>query len=163
MRTITSFGSVHHSCFAAGTPVHTKLGLRAIESIRVGDQVLSQDPATGSLSFQPVVAVFRNPPTATLKIAFENHTDVITTPIHRFWLAGKGWTMARDLKPGQPVRSLGGVIKVESTTNQQVRPVFNLEVAVHSDYLVGRDGLLVHDHSLVKPALEPFDASARRP
>ena len=36
------------SCFAAGTPVRTIAGPRPIESIRTGDQVLSQAAATGA-------------------------------------------------------------------------------------------------------------------
>ena len=37
-------------------------GSVAIEAIKVGDQVLAQDTRTGELSFQPVLAVFHNPP-----------------------------------------------------------------------------------------------------
>lgn len=38
------------SCFAAGTKVATKLGLRAIESLKTGDLVLSQSVETGELA-----------------------------------------------------------------------------------------------------------------
>ena len=59
----------HSACFAAGTLVQTIDGSHPIESIQVGDRVLSQQTSTGSLDFQPVVAVHRNPPAATLRIA----------------------------------------------------------------------------------------------
>ena len=60
------------TCFAAGTPVHTLDGARPIEAIQVGDQVISQDAATGALSFQPVVFVHRNPPAKTLRLTLSD-------------------------------------------------------------------------------------------
>ena len=84
---------VHSACFAAGTLVHTVDGPRPIESIRVGDSVLSQGPSTGTLGFQPVVAIHRNQPAATSRIKIGGES-IIATGIHRFWKAGKGWTMA---------------------------------------------------------------------
>ena len=53
------------SCFAAGTPIRTLEGPRPIESLRTGDQVLSQDVATGALAFRPVLAVHHNAPDKT--------------------------------------------------------------------------------------------------
>ncbi len=44
-------------CFGAGTLVRTIDGPRPIESIRVGDRLLSQKTTTGSLTFQPVLAI----------------------------------------------------------------------------------------------------------
>ncbi len=41
-------------CFAAGTKVHTAQGLRNIEDIVAGDQVLSRDPKTGAQGFKAV-------------------------------------------------------------------------------------------------------------
>ena len=32
--------------------------------------------------------------------------SIAATGIHRFWKAGNGWTMARDLKPGDRIRAL---------------------------------------------------------
>jgi Pretoxin HINT domain len=148
---------VSNSCFAAGTTVRTIEGDRAIESIRPGDLVLAQDPKIGTLTYQPVVAVFHNPPSATLRVQLGDDT-VVATGIHRFWKAGRGWTMARELKPGDPIRTLGGVAKVESVEEEKVQPVFNLEVAEGHSFLVGKLGALVHDNSLVEPVLAPFDA-----
>ncbi len=61
-------GTTSTACFAAGTAVSTLDGPRTIETIQVGDRVLSQDPTTGALTFQPVVAVHHNRPSATLRI-----------------------------------------------------------------------------------------------
>jgi hypothetical protein len=125
-----------------------------------------QDTRTGSLGFQPVVAVYHNPPGATLRVTLGDDA-VVATGIHRFWKAGKGWAMARDLKPGDAIRTLGGVAKVELVEDEKVQPVFNLEVAEGHSFLVGKLGVLVHDNSAVEPTTSPFDAStvadARRP
>ena len=147
----------HNACFGAGTPVRTLDGMRPIESIRVGDRVVVQNTRTGVIQYRPVVAIFHNKPASTLKIRFPNET-IVATGIHRFWKAGKGWTMARDLVAGDPIRTLDGVARVESIEPERVQPVFNLEVSEGRDYFVGTTGFLVHDNSLVESTPEPFDA-----
>lgn len=148
--------SAGHSCFAAGTPVRTLDGLQAIETIRAGDQVLTQDTRTGGLSYQPVLAVAHNPPALTYGVKLGDET-IVATGIHRFWKAGKGWTMARDLEPGDSIRLIGGKARVESVETVGTQPVFNLEVAEGHSFFVGKAGALVHDNSLVRPNTEPFD------
>jgi tetratricopeptide (TPR) repeat protein len=150
---------VHSACFAAGTLVQTIDGPQPIETIRVGDRVLSQETSTGQLAFHPVVATHRNPPAATLRIAIGGES-IDATGIHRFWKAGKGWTMARELKPGDHVRMVGGTVAIETIEADKTQPVYNLDVAQDRDFFVGMKGLLVHDFSFVQPVLEPFDRSA---
>jgi hypothetical protein len=147
-----------HSCFGAGTAVRTLEGPRLIESIRIGDQVLVQDPQSGALSFQPVVAVYHNSPNATLRVKLGDES-IVVTDIHRFWKAGRGWTMARDLKPGDTLRMLDGTTTVAAVESDSVQPVFNLEVAGGHSFFVGAAGALVHDNSLVQPVPEPYDAA----
>ena len=157
--TVTSpftMGTSHTACFAAGTLVATLDGPRAIESIQVGDRVLSQDPTTGLLSFRPVVTIHRNRPSPTFRIAIDGET-IVATGIHRFWKAGKGWTMARDLKPGDRLRVVGGTAEVLSVQPDAAQPVYNLDVADDRDFFVGSKGLLVHDFSFVQPVAAPFD------
>ena len=147
-----------HSCFGAGTPVRMLDGSRPIESLEVGDRVLAQDPRTGALGYRPVLAVLHNPPgpTVVVKVAGE---AIVSTPFHRFWVAGRGWVMARDLKAGDPLRLLGGPAPVEAVSEGAVRPVFNLEVADDHDFFVGSCAALVHDVVLPDTRLVPFDAT----
>jgi hypothetical protein len=147
---------VHSACFAAGTIVQTIDGPQAIESIRVGDRVLSQGTTTGQLAFQPVIATHRTPSNPTLRIAVGDET-VVATGIHRFWKAGTGWTMARDLKAGDRLRIVGGTIDIRSIETDKVQPVYNLDVAENRDFFVGATELLVHDFTFVQPVLQPFD------
>lgn len=154
---VQSYAYTHHSCFAAGTEVQTIDGPRPIEEVRVGDRLLTQDTTTGVLSYQPALTVFHNPPADTLRIKLGSET-VVATGIHRFWKAGHGWVMARELKPGDLIRKLGGIARVESVEPDRKQPVFNLEVARGTDFFVGHGGILVHDNSLIDPVARPFDA-----
>ena len=153
---------VSFSCFAAGTPVRTLSGLRSIESVQTGDQVLSQDPCTGVLSYEPVVVAVHNKPDRLLKISLDQEV-VRATGIHRFWKVGHGWVMARDLKPGDALRALGGVASVKAVDRDGVEPVYNLVVMQAQSYFVGQRGMLVHDNSPVEPVEQPFDAISEPP
>jgi len=147
-----------HSCFGAGTTVRTRAGSHTIETIKVGDQLLTQDTRNGALSFQPVLAVFHNPPAQTFRISLGDEA-IVATGIHRFWKAGHGWVMARDLKAGDRLRSLAGVARVTAVETAEIQPVFNIEMAGTHNFFVGGQGALVHDNSLVQPTPEPFDAA----
>ena len=148
---------VQHNCFAAGTPVQTMDGLCPIEKLRVGDQVLTQDPKSGELKYQPLLAVYHNPPNETLRIGLGKET-IVATGIHRLWKAGKGWTMAREFKLGDPLRTLEGLAVVMSIEKDRVQPVFNMHVAEGESFFVGKQGVLAHDNSQVNPTPSPFDA-----
>lgn len=150
------------SCFAAGTPVWTPSGTRPIETLCIGDRVLAQDSRTGALGFRPVVSVHHNPPDATLRLRLAQRSGggetLAVTGIHRVWKARVGWVMVRELKPGDVVRALGGVVRVDAIDSGETLPVFNLEVAGSHDFFVGNSATLVHDYTVVAPVDEPFDA-----
>ncbi|MHC5537974.1 polymorphic toxin-type HINT domain-containing protein [Singulisphaera rosea] len=147
-----------YSCFNAGTPVRTLEGLRRIETLRVGDQVLSQDISTGSLGFQPILVVHHNAPGETLRIRLEDGEILTASVYHRFWLAGKGWAMARELKAGDVLRTLKGPSRIESVEEGIVEPLFNLVVAQTRTFFVGNSDTLVHDNTLPEIRVKPFDA-----
>jgi hypothetical protein len=152
-----AIATMRHSCFGAGTLVRTLDGSSQIEKLRAGDLVLTEDPKTGELKYQPVVTAYHNPPNATLRIELGNET-IVATGIHRFWKAGRGWIMARELNPGDTLRTLGGLAVVKSVEKEQVQPVFNLQVADGESFFVGQAGILAHDNSVVNPTPSPFDA-----
>jgi hypothetical protein len=66
--------------------------------------------------------------------------------------------MARDLEPGDAVRTLDGLVRVSAVAPDRVQPLFNLEVGATRGFFVGRAGALVHDNSPVQPIADPFDA-----
>ena len=145
------------SCFGAGTLVRTLDGARPIEQIKVGDRVLTQDVKTGALGYQPVTVIHHNPPSPTFLVKVKEDT-IVSSPFHRFWVAGKGWIMARDLKGTETLRLLDGPARVESVAAGPVQPVFNLDVADAHDFFAGGAAALVHDNTLPDTRLSPFDA-----
>ena len=107
----TYYDNVHvsFSCFAAGTPVHT-LERPAADRI-VQDRRPGLEPRTlapGHLATSPSWPRSHNKPARLLKISLGQEA-IRATGIHRFWKVGHGWVMARDLKPGDALRALGGV------------------------------------------------------
>ena len=149
---------LRHSCFGAGTLVRTIEGTKPVETIQRGDLVLVQNTINGTLSYQPVLTAFHNPPSPTYRIKLGDEA-VVATGIHRFWKAGRGWVMARDLQAGDSLRVLGGVATVDAVEPNQTEPVFNLEVAAGGSFFVGHVGALVHDNSLVEATPNPFDSA----
>ena len=125
------------SCFGAGTMVRTLAGSEPIEKLKLGDQVLTQSTKTGALAYKPILAVHHNPPSKTYEIKLGDET-IVSSHFHRFWKAGSGWVMARDLKVGDPIRTLNGTVKVTAIEDGRVVPVFNLDVAEDADFFVWR-------------------------
>jgi hypothetical protein len=137
-------------CFPAGTLVCTDTGSLPIESIKVGDRVLSQDQDTGELAFKVVLRTTARAPSPTLCI----HTasdDITATLGHPFWVDGRGWKMAKELAPGDLLHSLSGGVRVDSIEPGGDRAAYNLVVDDFHTYLVGNANLLVHDNEFRQP------------
>jgi hypothetical protein len=148
------------SCFIAGTPVHTLDGPRPIESVLVGDQVLSQDTTTGALSYQPVLAVHHNAPSPTVRLKLDTGETLVPSIFHRFWIAGKGWAQARELRAGDVLRTLSGRMRIDAIESGDTQPVCNLDVAGSHTFFVGKLDALVHDNSLPGVRERVFDAQS---
>src|SRR5690606_21133253 len=89
-----------HDCLAAGTPVMTLHGPRAIEMIQVGDLVLSRHPETGELAYKPVLRTTTRPRGQTMLITAGKETFRFSRG-HLFWVSDEGWVRARELQSGQ--------------------------------------------------------------
>jgi hypothetical protein len=146
-----------YTCFAAGTLVRTPEGSSPIEQIQVGDLVLSQNAETGALAYNPVLVVHHNKPSQTLRTNLSTGDTVVSSVYHRFWQSGSGWALARQLKPGDKLRTLGGRVRVASIEPDSVVPVYNLDVARNHTFFVGQDSTLVHDNTLPDAHLKPYD------
>ena len=95
------------SCFAKGTVVWTKTGRRPIESIELGDLVLSQDVDTGELKYEPVIGRTVRPPSPIVKLSIDKE-QLRTTLGHLFWVPGVGWRMAKELDDGVLLHGVSG-------------------------------------------------------
>jgi hypothetical protein len=134
------------NCFLAGTIVQTAAGPKPIEQVEKGERVWAKNPVTGRSELREVVATFVKKADALIAVTVGT-TVVKATTEHPFWVTGKGWTRASDLKAGDELDALdGGPAKVTSLTwETKSVTVYNFEVDTDHDYRVTPRGLLVHN------------------
>ena len=144
------------SCFARGTLVWTKTGQRPIESLELGDLVLSQNVDTGELSYQPVIGRTLRPPSPMVKLSLGGE-ELRTTLGHPLWVAGVGWRMTKEVGDGAILHGVTGSPRVEAVKADGEEEAYNLVVADYNTYFVGESGVLVHDNTPRRPtrATEP--------
>ena len=133
-------------CFPAGTLVRTQTGLRRIESIQAGDQVLSKHTETGELDYKLVLATTVRPPSSMVTVGFEGGS-IDATSGHLFWVEEQGWKMAKKLKPYDLIHGLNQSKRVVSVETRPDAEAHNLVVSEFGTYYVGDDGIFVHDNS----------------
>lgn len=138
------------SCFAAGTLVWTKTGLRPIESLELGDLVLAQDPESGELSYKPIMGRTVRPPSPIRVLEFAEG-QIHATLGHPMWVAGIGWRMAKEIEEDALLHAVTGAATVERIEEAPDAEAYNLIVADWNTYFVGEQGILVHDNTPRKP------------
>jgi RHS repeat-associated protein len=134
-------------CFAAGTLVQTKDGEKRIEEIKAGDVVLASDPRSGEApQWRQVTRTFERATETILHVRAGSET-ISVTPEHPFWVEGRGWTEAKDLRPGDLLSGKRGesVPVVEVKRSEGAFKVYNFEVEGSHTYFVSHTGLLVHN------------------
>ncbi|MDI7158381.1 polymorphic toxin-type HINT domain-containing protein, partial [Leptospira santarosai] len=139
-------------CFVAGTLVLTNKGLKPIEDIEVGDDVLSYNPETQDQSLKKVVRLFRNENAELLRINFGEYDEVVTTSSHRFFTKNRGFVLAGELtlkdvlfdKSGEMI----GINSIVKETHKEKIAVFNFEVEDFHTYYATESCVLVHNDSV---------------
>jgi len=145
--------TTRHSCFVPGTLVWTEAGPRAIESIQVGDRVLSQDPDSGELTFKLVLRTTVSPPATVLTLRAGDES-ISASLGHPFWVNGLGWRMIKELKASDQLHQPTGTLEVTEVRQRPDKlPVHNLVVADFHTYFVGEQKILVHDNTYRLPTL----------
>jgi hypothetical protein len=129
--------------------VLTENGETAIEEIRVGDLVYSENPVTGEEGYKEVTTVYVSEASALVHLRV-NGVGIAATPSHPFWVEHQGWVEAADIKPGDELRleedGLTAVVElVEYETLAAPIPVYNLEVADWHTYYVSSESVFVHN------------------
>ncbi|GEM_PF-1082216 len=140
--------------FVTGTLVHTDQGLKPIEEIKVGDQVKSFNERTSQTSYEPVLELMQHDGTFQLmKVTLNSGESLEATAGHPFYVQGKGWNVAANLKVGDVLRLHNGVTLVVKTVETSTRfaKVYNFSVAQNANYFVGSDGVLVHNSCVELP------------
>ncbi len=147
-------------CFAAGTEVWTQSGPTPIESVSVGEMVLSQNPQTGEIGYRAVTEVSVRKARRVVDIELPGET-ISSTPGHRFWINGRGWQMAKFLDRSSQLHSLQGNVAVASTRPGKPAECHNLVVDEFHTFFVGKSRLLVQDKTCPRPTISGIPGSAK--
>ncbi|MEQ1619292.1 MAG: polymorphic toxin-type HINT domain-containing protein [Terricaulis sp.] len=147
---IFSFGR-RCGCFVAGTMVATPEGLRPIENIAVGDEVLAWNPETGETTTQTVTALIRPEPKLIWRLETrdgDGETEVFeVTDDHPWYVEGAGWVETHALRPGQRIETADdrGLTILDIARTDRVERTYNLTVDGPHTFLVGEDRVVVHN------------------
>ena len=128
-------------CFAAGTPIRTGSGAILIENLKAGDVVLSRNESDpdGQVDGKIVEEVFVR--SANILNVIVQGRVIRTTSEHPFWVDGKGWTAAGELKAGDQLLGADkSKLPVESVVEtEDTETVYNFRVADWHTYFVGNE------------------------
>ena len=143
--TYTATGNV---CFVAGTKVSTEEGLKNIEDIKIGEKVYTRNIEKGTIELKEVTTVHQNKATQMCKVYVED-VVITSTSGHEYYVVGKGWVGAKDLKEGDKLLDREGgkttVTKIEVLTLEEPVEVYNLTIKDYHNYLITEHELLVHN------------------
>ena len=82
----------------------------------------------------------------------ELRDDTVTCSVgHRFWISGKGWVKAREIRPEMNFHGAEGTTPLRGSAPAGVGPVYNLIVADFHSYFVGKAMIFSHDITARKP------------
>ena len=124
----------------------TKQGLKAIEEVKVGDQVLSYNDNLDIFEYKDVVDVYNNETTELCHIQTVTE-EIVCTPNHSI-LTDEGWKLASELETNDNIKTPNGFARVKSVEVVQLKEklnVYNLNVLGYHTYVVGNDLLVVHN------------------
>lgn len=150
-------------CLVAGTLIQTEMGLRPIESIRIGDNVVSQDIESGKISLKPVIRTTERPTSITCHIVLANNTKIQSTLGHHWWVAGKGWVKTKDLESGMHIRTAASSMEVAKLEDAPESVTYNISVADYHSYFVGEERLLSFDSRELTPTFQVVPGLAPSP
>ena len=142
------------ACFTAGTKIHTKDGFKNIEAVKAGDYVWSENPETYEKALKKVKKIFVREKDSIIRLSI-NGEVIETTAEHPFYVEGRGFINAGDLKAGDEVRTADGstaaVEILEIITHDEPIKVYNFEVEDFHTYYVSEQRVLVHNTCAMTP------------
>ena len=140
-------------CFVAGTDISTEDGNKSIEDIAIGDYVWATNPETGETALKKVVDTFVNETNHVTHITI-NGEIITSTQTHPYYVANKGWILAKNLRAGDILVTIHGERVILELVQHEIleAPVttYNFEVADFHTYYVGTYNVLVHNKCKVQ-------------
>jgi serpin B len=139
------------TCFAVGTPVMTPEGEKRIEELQAGDYVLARDEHNLEGPVEPrMIERVLHGEASIVELQVGGQTIRTTAP-HPFFVRGRGWTPAGEIKVEDRLSTNhGDWIEVEKVLHtDKSEAVYNLRVAEYRTYFVGsrewKFGVWVHN------------------
>lgn len=140
---------LENGCFTGETLVETSTGLRRIDSLNIGDLVLSKDVKTGDEAYKKVLTVYKKT-TNELYVLNVNGESITTTSGHLFMMSTGLWKSAKNIKAGDKIVDADGSARevkgVEIKELKDYIRIYNLNVEDYHTYFVGNEELLVHNN-----------------
>ncbi|MEU9247375.1 polymorphic toxin-type HINT domain-containing protein, partial [Streptomyces sp. NPDC048385] len=124
---------------------------KQLRDVQIGDLLLATDPATGRAQGEPVTRTFHHTTRDLVDVTLVDGGRLTSTPGHRMFVIGRGWTLASDLRPGDSLRGPGGSLRTVTALSDRYeatpRTVYDLTVSgLHTFYAVaGGTPVLVHN------------------
>lgn len=137
-------------CFIAGTLIAIETGFAGIESIKPGDLVLSTNADTMESGYKKVLEKYVRK-TRELVHIIAGGEEIVSTPGHPYYVAGRGFVNACQLCIGSPLLDADGrvleteQIYKESLEEDEEVTVYNFQVEEWHTYHVGEMEVLVHN------------------
>ena len=137
-------------CFIAGTLIAIETGFVGIESIKPGDLVLSTNADTMETGYKKVLEKYVRKTRELIHI-IAGGEEIVSTPDHPYYVAGRGFVNACQLCIGSPLLdSDGKILEVEQIYKEQLEKneevtVYNFQVEDWHTYHVGEMEVLVHN------------------
>lgn len=139
---------VHNrGCFIAGTTVTLEDGsLKVIEDVKEGEKILTFNTEKWNAEPGTVEKIVELDAYNTLKITFDDNTEIICTPDHPFLVLGEGWPEAKHLKVGDTCikkdKQETKIVSIEES--EGLIKVYNL-LSVADNHNFYANGILVHN------------------
>jgi hypothetical protein len=137
-------------CLAVGTLVLTELGLKKVENIAIGDRVFCCDTETGRVALKSILRKTIRPEGRLLRIRAGGE-QFQTSSGHVFWVAGQGWTKARDLRKGMQLHTIRGTVELEDTAPGDLQTTIGLVADDFHTFFIGKQKVLTHDNTIRPP------------
>lgn len=149
LQILSSLSAIFMKCFTGDTLVAAENGDKRIDEISVGDSVWAEDTVTGEKVLKRVSKVYVKETDHLIHIGTSTGEDIETTENHPFYVDGRGWVAASEVREGDQLHTEDGTA-VTVTYNRdewlkQPIKVYNLEVEGLHTYYVTADRVLVHN------------------
>jgi len=138
---------VTHNCFPAGTKITLADGTeKNIEDLTTDDKLLTYNEKTGELSEGTIGNILKKKEFLLIQLEAEDGSIVKSTPLHKFYIKGKGWVAAQDIIKGDVVvkkdKSESVIVNREDLSGEV--DVYHI-IDVKDNHTYFAEGMLVHN------------------